>query len=79
VRSYQVVQDAEDRVTVRLVPEDGCDRPASEQSLREEIARATKGALGVEFAWVQAIELSGLGKVRPVISKLTAPSNGAAR
>jgi phenylacetate-CoA ligase len=80
VRSYQVVQEREDRITVRIVPEDGCDRPTSERNVREEIERATKGALGVDFAWVQAIELSGLGKLRPVISKLAAaPSNGAAR
>lgn len=70
VRGYQIVQEVEDRITIRLVPEDGCDRAASERSLREEIARATRGALGVDFAWVPEIELSGLGKVRPVISKL---------
>ncbi len=70
VKTYQIVQDELARISIRLVAEPGCDRPRAEASLREAIARATDGSLVVEFAWVDAIPLAGLGKPRPVISNL---------
>jgi phenylacetate-CoA ligase len=73
VKGYQVVQDAPDRITVRLVEEPGCDRHACERAVTDEIVRATRGALDVDVAWVEQLELSGLGKVRPVISRIEAP------
>lgn len=70
VKAYQVVQEVPDRITVRLIGEADCNRTACEQAIATEVALATRGMLAVDFAWVDRLELSGLGKVRPVISRL---------
>lgn len=73
VHRYQLVQKEVEKVTVKLVAQPGCNREECEESIRDEIARATEGSLSVEFEWVNEIPLSGRGKPRPVISKLSAP------
>jgi phenylacetate-CoA ligase len=72
VSRYQVVQEQLERVVVKLIAEPGCDRNASEESLQAYLDAASGGSLAVEFEWVDEIPLSGLGKPRPVVSKLGA-------
>ena len=74
LRGYQVVQEELDRLVVKLVAEPGCDRAASEEAIRAYISEAAEGSLKIDFDWVDEIPLSGLGKPRPVISKLSAGS-----
>jgi len=74
LRKYQVVQEELDRLVVKLVADPGCDKPAAENAIREYISEAAEGSLKIEFDWVEEIPLTGLGKPRPVISKLSAGS-----
>jgi len=71
VARYQVCQDDLERVTVKLVAEPGCDRRAAETALRDELARATKESLRVDFEWVDDIPLTAAGKPRAVVSTLS--------
>ena len=80
VSRYQVVQEQLERATIKLVAEPGCDRKRCEASLLEEMNRATSGSLAIDFAWVDEIPLSGIGKPRAVVSTLdhsVAPSSSA--
>lgn len=70
VDRYQVVQDRLDHLTVKLVAAAGCDRRRCEGSLADELDRASRGSLAVDFEWVPEIPLAGRGKPRPVVSEL---------
>jgi phenylacetate-CoA ligase len=72
VHRYQILQDDISAITTRLVAKDPCDRAAVETAVRKEVAAATKGALAVEFEWVDDIPLSGAGKRRLVSSAVAA-------
>lgn len=74
LRGYQVVQEDLDRLVVKLVADPGCDKPGAEEAIREYISEAAEGSLKIDFDWVDEIPLTGLGKPRPVISKLSAGS-----
>ncbi len=67
---YQVVQNAADRICVRLVPRPDADRAAIEAHVSKEVGSATRGTLACEFQWVEEIPLSGAGKRRLVVSEL---------
>ena len=71
IARYQIVQDRIERISILLVPESGCNREACEAQLVTGISEATGGSLEVDFEWVSEIPLSGLGKPRPVISRLS--------
>lgn len=70
VHRYQVVQRDEGRMTVKLVAHDGCRRQEVEDSIRRQVADATRDGLDVDFEWVTSIPLTGAGKRRLVISDL---------
>ena len=72
LRKYQVVQEELDRLVVKLVADPGCDKPAAETAIREYISEAAEGSLKIDFDWVDEIPLTGLGKPRPVVSKISA-------
>ena len=72
LRGYQVVQEELDRLVVKLVAEPGCNKSASENAIRRYISEAAEGSLRIDFEWVEQIPLTGLGKPRPVISKVSA-------
>ena len=71
LRGYQVVQEELDRLVVKLVADVGCDKEASEKAIREYISEAAEGSLKIGFEWVDEIPLAGLGKPRPVVSKIS--------
>jgi len=71
VARYQVVQERSEEVTIKLVAKRGCDHLACETMLSGYIADATQGTLEVRFDWVSDIPLSGLGKPRTVVSRLS--------
>lgn len=71
VHRYQVVQEEADRLEIRLVSKNGCDRNAVEKQVREGIGDATRGLLDLDFRWLDDIPLTGAGKRRLVISKLS--------
>lgn len=73
VYRYQIVQDAIDHLTIKLVAEEGCDRRQCEVSLRENIAKAAGDVFTMDFEWVDEIPLTAAGKPRPVISLLDGP------
>jgi hypothetical protein len=72
LRKYQVVQEELGRVVVKLVADPGCDKPAAETAIRDYVSQAAEGSLKIEFDWVDEIPLAGLGKPRPVVSKISA-------
>jgi phenylacetate-CoA ligase len=72
LRKYQVVQEELDRLVVKLVADPGCDKVAAEGAIREYISKAAEGSLKIDFEWVNEIPLTGLGKPRPVVSKISA-------
>ena len=74
LRKYQVVQEELDRLVVKLVADPGCDKSGAEVAIRDYISEAAEGSLKIEFEWVEEIPLTGLGKPRPVISKISAGS-----
>ncbi len=70
----QIIQDALDHVTIEYVP----DRRFSDDDLhvfRGLIGKHLPTELTVEFQRVDAVERTKTGKVRPVVSKIGAPSN----
>jgi len=71
VDRYQIIQERLDRINIKLVASPGCDQPKCERALANEVTQATRGSLKVEFDWVHEIPLSGRGKFRPVISRLS--------
>lgn len=73
VYRYQIVQDEIDHLTIKLVAEEGCDRPQCETSLRENIAKAAGDVFRMDFEWVEEIPLTAAGKPRPVLSLLDGP------
>lgn len=75
VARYQVIQEELERILIRLVPEEGCDRRRCETSLRRYLDGATGRSLEVDFEWVPEIALAGLGKPRAVVSKLSTPGS----
>ena len=77
LRKYQVVQEELDRVVVKLVADPGCDKPAAEIAIRDYISQAAEGSLKIEFDWVDEIPLAGLGKPRPVVSKIAASDSSS--
>jgi phenylacetate-CoA ligase len=77
VARYQVVQEQLERVCVKLVAEPGCDQQESEANLRSYLDAASDGSLTIDFDWVDEIPLAGLGKPRPVVSKLGATGPAA--
>lgn len=70
IHRYQIVQKREGRMTAVLVPHEGCSRAQVEDSIRRDVAAATRGQIEVDFDWVAEIPLSGAGKRRLVISDL---------
>jgi phenylacetate-CoA ligase len=70
IRQFQVVQRVPDRIVIRIVPENGFDRAAAETRIREDIARATHGSLGIDYDYVEDIPLSPSLKRRLVISEV---------
>jgi len=70
ISQYQIVQEKESGIVVKLVPRAGCDQQRCEQILRSNISRVTEGSLELEFVWQDQILLSGAGKRRVVVSKL---------
>ncbi len=71
VHRYQIVQRRQGGMRVRLVGREGCRREAVEETVRREVAAATRERIEAEFEWVGDIPLSGAGKRRLVISDVT--------
>ncbi|MCG8462410.1 MAG: hypothetical protein MI919_39505, partial [Holophagales bacterium] len=71
VHRYQVVQRREGRMTLKLVPHEGCSKPEVEDAIRRQVDDATRGQIEVDFEWVGEIPLTGAGKRRLVISDLS--------
>ncbi len=74
---YQIVQEREGHMLVRMVPREDCRRPEVEDAVRREVAAATRDSLELEFDWVGEIPLSGAGKRRLVISEVSRRRIGA--
>jgi phenylacetate-CoA ligase len=76
VWGYRVVQEEADRFTVTLVPARGVDRDL----LAADVLRLFRGRFGqqtrVDLAFVEKLERTGGGKVRPFISRVRT-KNGA--
>lgn len=70
VHRYQIVQEEENGILLKLVPKAGCNQRRCEQTLRSDIAKVTGGSLETKFSWVDEIPLAGAGKRRIVVSKL---------
>ena len=70
VHRYQVVQKEEGRMTLRLVPHDGCVRSEVEEAIRRQVGEATRDLIEVSFDWTDDIPLTGAGKRRLVVSDL---------
>lgn len=70
IHHYQVVQEQRDRLLVKLVARETCNRNRVEQTIRSEVAKATRDQVEVHFDWVDEIPLSGRGKRRLVISEI---------
>lgn len=70
VHRYQVVQKEEGRMTLVLVPTEGCSRPQVEDAIKRQVAEATRDLMTVDFQWTDHIPLTGAGKRRLVVSDL---------
>lgn len=77
VREGQVVQEQQDGIRLRLVPEAGLDEPgaadrraAVEQVVRARFEQRLGAGMQIDVDWVDAIERTKAGKFRAVISKL---------
>ncbi len=71
VYRYQIVQREPGRMLVRLVGRDGCRREQVEETVRREVAAATREQIVPDFEWIADIPLSGAGKRRLVISDVS--------
>ncbi|MEM8959879.1 MAG: hypothetical protein AAGD38_00235 [Acidobacteriota bacterium] len=71
IHRYQVHQDELDRMRILLVGRDGVDRTAVEKEVTSSLADTTRGELAIDIEWVDDIPLSGAGKRRLVISKIS--------
>lgn len=71
VYRYQIVQTVAGRMTVRLVPQEGCLRAEVEDTIRRQVGMATRDLMAVDFEWLGDLPLSGAGKRRLVISELS--------
>ena len=70
IRQHQFYQEQPGRVIMRIVP--GQDfTEASRIRLREGVTRALAGRIEVEFEYVDAIPMTGAGKIPLVVSKIS--------
>ncbi len=77
IHRYQVLQERPEAIRVRLVARAGADRGAVERTVRRAVTAASRGALATDFEWVEEIPLSGAGKRRLVISRVSRERLGA--
>ena len=77
IHRYQVVQEARERLLIRLALRDKSAQAAVEEEVRRALDEATHGALALDFEWVDEIPLTGRGKRRLVISKVSRELFGA--
>jgi phenylacetate-CoA ligase len=73
IHRYQVEQTELERVVVRLVkkPDATASQEEIEEAVRRGIADGTRGTLAVDFEWVDEIPLTGRGKRRLIISRIS--------
>jgi phenylacetate-CoA ligase len=63
---YQVTQDAPDHLTVRLIVAEGTNLEATRAALAVELTRVFGEEVGVEIAFVDALERTPGGKIKPI-------------
>ena len=68
IKEYQVVQEKLDKVVIKIVPEDDFDENQLD-TIREIIKKRSEG-WNIEFEFVDAIERTGTGKYKFVISDI---------
>ncbi len=79
IYQYQVVQNHEDRLIVRLVGAPNADRKSLERLVSQQVSKATRGLASCEFEWLSEIPLANSGKRRLVVSKISREALGIQR
>jgi len=77
VLRYQVVQEARDRIDLRLVRKSRFT-PATEAEIRRALAEVLGAGMTIRFELVEALPLGRTGKAQAVISKIPLPLFSAA-
>lgn len=70
IRQYRIVQLSIDRFRLELVPEPGVDRRSTERRLGRKFAERLGPETILDVRWVEAVERSPGGKVRPFVSRV---------
>ena len=65
---YQVVQAAERRLLIRLVPGPGCDRPAVAQRLLAGLGEQLPDGVALELQFLADLPRGPSGKVQPIVT-----------
>lgn len=70
IRAYRIVQLAIDRFRVEAVPETGIDHRSTARRIEEKFTCRLGPGTAVEMRWVDAVERTAGGKVRPFVSRV---------
>ncbi len=76
ISNYQIVQEREDHLVVRLVGKPGAERSSVEATITREVSKATRALLSCRFEWLPQIPLAASGKRRLVISEVSREALG---
>ena len=68
---YQVVQEREDRLLIRLVGREKADRLRIEAQVSAEVDSASRSQVCCDFEWLSEIPLANSGKRRLIISEVS--------
>jgi phenylacetate-CoA ligase len=74
---YQVVQAAERRLLIRLVPRPACDRPAVAERLLAGLSEQLPDGVALEVQFVADLPRGPSGKVQPIVTLTSAEARSA--